>query len=83
MQFSSSAAAIGPGQRSVRAEPGLPASSSAPQSRHQRLAARRWAAGLSQEQLAERLSVDCSTVTRWESGETVSLPRAPRFPPTT
>lgn len=39
-----------------------------------RLAARRKAAGYSQEQLAERLGVDRSTVTRWETGETQPQP---------
>ena len=35
---------------------------------------RRKAVGLSQEQLAERLAVDRSTVARWESGETLPQP---------
>jgi transcriptional regulator with XRE-family HTH domain len=39
-----------------------------------RLAARRKAVGFSQEQLAERLSIDRSTVARWESGETEPQP---------
>ena len=42
--------------------------------KRQRLAARRKAAGFSQEQLAERLSIDRSTVARWESGETEPQP---------
>jgi transcriptional regulator with XRE-family HTH domain len=42
--------------------------------KRQRLAARRKAAGFSQEQLAERLGIDCSTVARWESGETEPQP---------
>ena len=44
-----------------------------PAKRH-RFAARRKAAGFSQEQLAERLSIDRSTVARWESGETGPQP---------
>jgi len=44
-----------------------------PVKRH-RFAARRKAAGFSQEQLAERLSIDRSTVARWESGETEPQP---------
>jgi transcriptional regulator with XRE-family HTH domain len=44
-----------------------------PAKRH-RFAARRKAAGFSQEQLAERLSIDRSTVARWESGETEPQP---------
>jgi transcriptional regulator with XRE-family HTH domain len=44
-----------------------------PAKRH-RLAARRKAAGFSQEQLAERLGIDRSTVARWESGETEPQP---------
>ena len=39
-----------------------------------RFAARRKAVGFSQEQLAERLSIDRSTVARWESGETEPQP---------
>jgi DNA-binding XRE family transcriptional regulator len=39
-----------------------------------RLAARRKAAGFSQDQLAERLKVDRSTVARWESGDTEPQP---------
>jgi transcriptional regulator with XRE-family HTH domain len=39
-----------------------------------RFAARRKAVGFSQEQLADRLSVDRSTVARWESGETEPQP---------
>ncbi len=35
--------------------------------KRQRFAARRKAVGFSQEQLAERLSIDRSTVARWES----------------
>jgi transcriptional regulator with XRE-family HTH domain len=42
--------------------------------KRQRLAARRKAAGFSQEQLAERLRIDRSTVARWESGETEPQP---------
>jgi transcriptional regulator with XRE-family HTH domain len=38
------------------------------------LAARRKAVGFSQDQLAERLQVDRSTVARWESGETEPQP---------
>ena len=44
-----------------------------PAKRH-RFAARRKAVGFSQEQLAERLSIDRSTVARWESGETEPQP---------
>lgn len=39
-----------------------------------RLAARRRATGYSQEQLAEHLGVERSTVTRWEAGETAPQP---------
>jgi transcriptional regulator with XRE-family HTH domain len=42
--------------------------------RRQRLAARRRAAGFSQEQLAGHLGVERSTVIRWESGETAPQP---------
>src|SRR5258708_28246685 len=38
------------------------------------LAARRKAVGFSQDQLAERLRVDRSTVARWESGESEPQP---------
>ncbi|WP_329429554.1 helix-turn-helix domain-containing protein [Streptosporangium sp. NBC_01495] len=43
-------------------------------SRRQRFAQRRKTVGFSQERLAERLGIDRSTVTRWESGETEPLP---------
>ncbi len=39
-----------------------------------RLASRRKAVGFSQEQLAERLGIDRSTVARWEGGETEPQP---------
>jgi len=42
--------------------------------RRVRLAARRKTVGFSQEQLAERLKIDRSTVARWESGETEPQP---------
>lgn len=42
--------------------------------RRQRFAARRKGVGFSQEQLAERLSIERSTVARWESGETEPQP---------
>lgn len=42
--------------------------------RRQRLAARRRAAGFSQEQLAGNLGVERSTVIRWESSETQPQP---------
>jgi transcriptional regulator with XRE-family HTH domain len=42
--------------------------------KRQRFAQRRKAVGLSQEQLAERLGVERSTVARWESGETSPQP---------
>ena len=44
-----------------------------PVKRH-RFAVRRKAVGFSQEQLAERLRIDRSTVARWEAGETVPQP---------
>ena len=44
-----------------------------PEKRH-RFAVRRKAVGFSQEQLAERLRIDRSTVARWEAGETVPQP---------
>jgi transcriptional regulator with XRE-family HTH domain len=43
--------------------------------KRQRLAARRKAVGFSQEQLAERVGVERSTVVRWESGETETGPQ--------
>ncbi|WP_322759074.1 helix-turn-helix transcriptional regulator [Frankia sp. Cr2] len=43
--------------------------------KRQRLAARRKAVGFSQEQLAQRLGVERSTVVRWESGETETGPQ--------
>jgi transcriptional regulator with XRE-family HTH domain len=42
--------------------------------KRQRFAARRKAVGFSQEQLAERLGVDRSTVARWEAAETEPQP---------
>lgn len=42
--------------------------------KRQRFAARRKAVGFSQEQLAERLGIERSTVGRWESGETEPQP---------
>ena len=42
--------------------------------KRQRFAARRKAVGFSQEQLAERLRVERSTVARWEAGETEPQP---------
>jgi transcriptional regulator with XRE-family HTH domain len=42
--------------------------------KRRRLAARRKAVGFSQEQLAENLRIDRSTVGRWESGETGPQP---------
>ena len=44
-----------------------------PAKRH-RFSVRRKAVGFSQEQLAERLLIDRSTVARWEAGETVPQP---------
>jgi transcriptional regulator with XRE-family HTH domain len=46
------------------------------QMKRTRFAARRKAVGFSQDQLAERLKVDRSTVARWESGETQPQPWA-------
>jgi tetratricopeptide (TPR) repeat protein/transcriptional regulator with XRE-family HTH domain len=43
-------------------------------SKRGRLARRRKAVGLTQEQLAERLGVERTTVVRWERGETAPLP---------
>jgi transcriptional regulator with XRE-family HTH domain len=43
-------------------------------SRRHHLAQRRRAVGLSQEQLAERLGIDRSTVVRWEAGQTEPQP---------
>lgn len=43
-------------------------------SRRQRFAARRKAVGYSQEQLAERVGVERSTVVRWEAGESEPQP---------
>ena len=45
------------------------------------LARRRKAVGLTQEQLAERLGVERTTVVRWERGQTAPLPwLRPRLP---
>jgi len=43
-------------------------------SRRYRLAQRRRALGLSQEQFAERLGIERSTVVRWEAGQTEPQP---------
>src|SRR5215475_15981187 len=44
------------------------------EARRRGLAQRRKAVGLTQEQLAEQLGVERSTVARWERGETRPLP---------
>jgi transcriptional regulator with XRE-family HTH domain len=48
--------------------------------RRQRLAQRRKAVGFTQEVFAERLGVECSTVVRWEAGDTEPSPwRRPKI----